>query len=95
MSQETNTTNAARDAGQIIFGERRKEIRTVADVASLMGKRVLVCLRMDCKLVGTLGRNSFSNQTLCLTTGEGAEQLYGKFFFEPHQAEWISEINPD
>lgn len=61
---------------------------------SLMNKRVLVSFGENKRLIGKLGRNSFSNRTLCLTTGDGEEDLYGKFFFEPEQPEWIKEIMP-
>lgn len=61
-------------------------------ISALIGKRVRVTLSPDQVIVGKLGRNSFSNNTLCITTGNSDEQLYGKFFFEPASARGICEI---
>ena len=73
------------------FGPAIKADRITAELEQLMLKRVMVTFTPDKVIIGKLGRNSFKNQTLCLTTGQGDEDLYGKFFFEPSQAT-IQEI---
>ncbi len=77
----------------IKFGPSVRGVVIDSAIQSLFGKRVRVTLSPDQVIIGFLGRNSFKNQTLCVTTGScESERLYGKFFFEPGSARSIQEI---
>lgn len=57
--------------------------KSFVDIEPIMGKRALVKFTPDKAVIGRLGRNSFKNEILCLTTGNSeTEELYGKLFFE-------------
>jgi hypothetical protein len=77
---------------QITFGPSIRGVVIDGTIENLLGKRVRVTLSPDQVIIGRLGRNKFSNNTLCVTTGSGNEELYGKFFFEPGSARSIQEV---
>jgi len=91
MKTTTTSNDASAHRVQIKFGPKWNGNSIDTTLEEMMGKRVLVQFSPEKLIVGRLGRNSFCNQTLCITTGQGDEDLYGKFFFEPSQAD-ISEI---
>lgn len=87
-----NQTEQAGERTQVKFGPSVRGVIIDGAIAALLGKRVLVKFSPDQAIIGRLGRNKFSNNTLCVTTGDGNEDLYGKFFFEPRQAGSIQEV---
>lgn len=91
-TQQQRPASSPNGSKQVRFGPKWKGVIIDSACEALMLKKVQVCFNPNRAIIGYLARNSSRNNTLCVKTGTGLEELYGTFFFEPAEATFIREV---